>query len=267
MEDSRDYSVYSSNLDILSAFQCFQEYLHEAKYEGGKKTNTTHELKLTVSHYRTLLASDFDEFMRLLAKFPNSLPVTVHTFWKKKKSDKSFANYIYVSKSILSISVKSDDLDIISAVHDKLKDCFQASNPHQDQIEHLSKYDLKKSIFLAHRFDDYGTKMADVLSRFLLRLGFDVKEGSGYEAKDIPNKVANKIISQDIFICLVTPGDTSWILSEMAFAKGHNKYIIIVSQKETDFKKGIIGEDYEHIPFSKDTIEKCFSDFVYALPV
>ena len=46
--------------------------------------------------------------------------------------------------------------------------------------------------------------------------GFDILEGSGYEARDIPDKVAEKIMSQDIFICLVTPGDTLWILSETA---------------------------------------------------
>lgn len=34
-----------------------------------------------------------------------------------------------------------------------------------------------------------------------------------------------------------------------------------------NFNKGIIGGDYEHLPFSDAGIEKCFSDLVYALPV
>jgi hypothetical protein len=97
-------------------------------------------------------------------------------------------------------------------------------------------------------------------------LGFDVKEGSGYKARDIPDKVAGKIRSQDILICLVTPGDTSWILSEAAFAKGQNKYIVVVCQEEVTFNKGIIGGDYEHLSFPKDNVEKCFSDLVLALP-
>ncbi|MBI5204877.1 MAG: hypothetical protein HZA11_08175 [Nitrospirae bacterium] len=266
MEDSRTYSVYPSDLNIFVAFRQFGDYLKENNYEGGKQTSNSHKFKLNVSPYRTLLASDFNEFIKLLEKFPNALPLEVHTSWKKK-SNIMLANYIHISKSELMVSVNSDDLDIISAIHDKLKECFQAANPHQEQIERLSKYNLKKSIFLAHRFDEYGNKQAETLNRFLRRLGFDVKEGSGYEAKDIPDKVASKIRSQDIFISLVTPGDTSWILSEAAFAKGKNKYIIIICQDDVTFNKGIIGGDYEHLSFPKDSLEKCFSALVDALPV
>ena len=169
MEDSRTYSVYPSDLNIELAFRKFRDYLAENKYEGGKKTSEGHIFKLNVSPYRTLLANDFNEFMKLLDKFPNSLPLEVHTSWKKK-SDVVFANYIYLSKSELNVSVNSDDLDIISAIHDKIAEAFQASNPRQEQIERLSKYNLKKSIFLAHRFDEYGNKQAEVLNRFLIRL-------------------------------------------------------------------------------------------------
>ncbi len=58
-----------------------------------------------------------------------------------------------------------------------------------------------------------------------------------------------------------------WILSEAAYAKGKNKYIIIICQDDITFNKGIIGGDYEHLTFPKDLIEKCFSDLVYALPI
>jgi hypothetical protein len=94
-----------------------------------------------------------------------------------------------------------------------------------------------------------------------------LKRGAGYEAKDIPEKVAMKIDCQDIFICLVTSGDTIWILSEAAYAKGKSKYLIIICQDGVPFNKGIIGGDYEHLPFPEASIEKCFSDLVYALPV
>lgn len=266
MEDSRDYSVYPSNLDIPSSFKRYKEFLQDREYKGGEKTSDRHKFSLAVSPYRTLLAKDFEEFIKLLDKYPNSLPIELHTLWKKG-STLWFANYIYLSKSSLSISVNSDDLDIISSVHDNLQDCFQASNPHQDQIERLSKYGLKKSIFLAHRFDELGSELSSILNRFLVRLGFDVKEGAGYEAKDIPEKVAMKIDCQDIFIALVTSGDNSWILSEAAYAKGKNKYLIIICQDSVTFNKGIIGGDYEHLPFPEASIEKCFSELVYALPV
>lgn len=266
MEDGRTYSVYPSDLEMLGAFKEFRQYLKDNKYEGGRTQTSEHKFGLDVGPYRNLYADDFDTFIRLLEKYPKSMPLELHSSWKKK--DKSwFATYVRVRKSGLTISVKSDDLDVISAIHEKWKECFQASNPHQDQIERLSTYDLKKSVFLAHRFDDYGGSVASILSRFLGLLGFDVKEGSGYEAKDIPDKVASRIRPQDIFICLVTPGDTSWILSEAAFAKGLNKYLILICEKDVIFQKGIIGGDYEYLSFPKDNIEKCFSDLVFALPI
>ncbi|MGO9481382.1 MAG: hypothetical protein ACLP05_06345 [Candidatus Kryptoniota bacterium] len=126
---------------------------------------------------------------------------------------------------------------------------------------------MKKSIFLAHRLDESANKQAETLSRFLIRLGFDVKEGSGYETKESPDKVADKIRKQDILICLVTPRDAGWILSGTAFAKGIRKYIVILCQEDVTFNKGIIGGDYEHLLFPKDNIEKCFSGLVYALPI
>ncbi len=208
MEDSRKYYVYPSNLNIPSAFKCYRTFLQSRGYIGGKITTNAHKFRLEVSPYRTLLAEDFEEFLKLLDKFPNSIPIELHTRWENK-SKFSFANFIYLDKSSLMISVKSDNLDIISSVHDNLQECFHASNPHQDQIERLSKYGLKKSIFLAHKFDEVGNNLASILNRFLCRLGFDVKEGSGYEPKDIPEKVASKIDCQDIFICLVTSDDNS----------------------------------------------------------
>jgi hypothetical protein len=254
MQDKREYTVYPSNLDIPSSFKCYRDYLKNRGYSKG----AIYTAELTVSRYRTLSTEDFIEFIELLNRHPHSLIVNLHTRWEKEP-DYQFTNQIYLTKS--------SHIDIVSSVHDKLQQCFHASNPHQDQIDRLSKFWLKKSVFLAHKFDEIGNKLASTLERFLLSLGFDVKEGSGYEPKNIPDKVARKIDCQDIFICLVTPGDSSWILSEAAYAKGRNKYLIIICQDSVEFNKGIIGGDYEHLSFPNDFIEKCFSDLVYALPI
>ena len=266
MQEDRDYSVYPSDLDMLTAFKAFNQYLSDNNYEGGLKTSNEHDFMIEVNPHRRLNAENFKEFLQSLERHPDSLPLRIHSYWKKKK-DIAFSSIISVSRSGLKVSVRSDDLDIVSAVHDKIKDCFHASNPQLSQTERLSKYNLKKSIFLAHRFDDEGNSAAQTLEKFLVRLGFDVKEGSGYEAKDIPEKISSKIKSQDIFICLVTPGISSWIISEAAFAKALNKYLIVICQENVDFIKGIIGGDYEHLTFSRGFIEKCFSDLLYALPL
>jgi len=121
-------------------------------------------------------------------------------------------------------------------------------------------------VFLAHRFDEQGRAYAEVVVRFLRLLGFEVLQGEGYEARNIPEKVADRIRSQDIFLCIVSDGDASWILSEAAFAKGLSKYVIILRQEDVPFKKGIIGVDYEHLTFPKGSMEKAFTDLLYALP-
>jgi hypothetical protein len=105
-----------------------------------------------------------------------------------------------------------------------------------------------------------------VLRRFLERLGFDILEGEGYEGKDIPDKVIQRINQQDIFLCLFTPGDPSWLLTEVAFAKGREKYIVIVCEEKTVINRGIIGSDYEYLPFPSGFVEKAFSDLLSALP-
>jgi hypothetical protein len=60
-------------------------------------------------------------------------------------------------------------------------------------------YDLKKTFFLAYRLDDTGKVISASLGTFLRRLGFDVSEGSGYEARDIPENVADNRISSSVW--------------------------------------------------------------------
>jgi ribosome maturation factor RimP len=101
---------------------------------------------------------------------------------------------------------------------------------------------------------------------FLRRLGFDVAEGAGYEARDIPEKVGDRIRSQDIFLCVATPGDSSWLLSEAAFAKALGKHVIILCQADVEFNKGIIGSEHEYLSFPRGNVEKIYCDLLYALP-
>ena len=68
---------------------------------------------------------------------------------------------------------EADDLNTMAALHDKLRDIFRASPPQPEKSPYLSRYDLKKSVFVAHRFDDTGKTVAGLLMTFLRRLGFD----------------------------------------------------------------------------------------------
>jgi hypothetical protein len=263
MQDSRDYSVYPSNLNILECFINIRRYFENSSLvESRKGSNISYTIR--VDDTRRLYADNYDEFIQIFEQYPHSIPVRMHSHWEK--NEEFICILIEVYSSNIEVAIYSKDSHLISALHEKIKEIFKASNAPIERSSQISRTSLKKTIFLAHRFDDYGNKFARILITFLRRLGFDLVEGSGYEARDIPDKVAEKIISQDIFICLVTPGDTLWILSETAYARGLKKYIIILCQENIDFKTGILGRDYEYITFPENNLEKCFNDLLYALP-
>ena len=265
MRDSRTYPAYPSDLDVLNSFKKLEDYLIRCEFKEDLKSCSKIRYTLNLNITRTIEADTFQEFMELLKQFPKSMPIDIHGHFVNKKNNK-VAIIIFLRKSELDVIIESTDLNLICAFHEKTKEFFQASNPLESVEKPVSRYGLKKTIFLAHRFDEVGNEISARLEIFLKRLGFDVKEGSGYEAKDIPDKVKNKISSQDIFICLVTPGDSSWILSEASTAKALNKYLIIICQRGVKFNKGIIGKDHEYLEFPDEYIEKIYSDLLYALP-
>jgi hypothetical protein len=204
-----------------------------------------------------------DEFLEILKQYPNPNETWTHCHWNKGKEDIGVS--IGVRRSSIETNIHANDLTIIGGLHDKICEVFQARNPKREKSPVL-RYDLKRTVFVAHRFDKPGNDYANELMRFLRRLGFEVIEGEGYETRDIPAKVADRIKTQDIFMCIVSGGDHSWILSEAAYAKGLSKYLIILVQDDLTFNKGIIGTDYEHIPFPANRIEKVFSPLLYILP-
>jgi len=267
MEDIRKYSVYPSNLDIRLSCKKLRDYFDRSKYTENNESCTRNvHYKIYISKERTLNTKDYSEFMQAMEQYPNTSHIFVHSHWVGNNGV-SFQCEIAITTSHLEVSIKADDLNIISAIHDNIRDIFQASNPQSEEIKRRARYNVKKSVFLAYRFDDCGTATAKELKEFLKGLGFHVLEGEGYEAKNIPAKIEQRIRSQDIFICLVTPGDPSWIQSEASFAKALNKYLIILFQDDATFNKGIIGNDYEHLTFPKDRIEKVYTDLLHNLPI
>ena len=265
MQDDREYTVYPSDLDVLSAFTKFYRYLKDLGYTPMENTTEGFYFQIVVNPYRTLHADNYDEFLRLLAEHPKAQPVCIHTRFNKD-NDMGFAFRIDVKSSGLGTSVRCNRLEVLSSIHDHIRECFKAHNPNEGQRLEFYRRGLKKSVFLAHRFDASGEDTAATLSQFLRRLGFDVKEGSGYEGRDIPDKVSERIRSQDIFMALVTKGDPSWILSEAAYAKALSRHIILIIEEGCEFKKGILGSDFEHMEFPVGQLEKCYSSLVYALP-
>jgi len=265
MDDSRTYKIYPNDLDLYDAYKAFYEHLKKCNYTENIKSGCREiEFDAQISDERRLRTHRTDEFLEIIKQYRNPISTWTHCHWEKGDDDIGIT--IGVKRSEIDTTIKAKDLTIIGGLHDKICEVFQARNPIREKSSKL-RYDLKRTVFVAHRFDKPGNDYANELMRFLRRLGFEVVEGEGYEARDIPAKVADRIKTQDIFICIVSEGDSSWILSEVAYAKGLSKYIIILVQDDLSFRKGIIGTDYEHLSFPNNRIERVYSDLLYALPI
>ncbi|OHB67909.1 MAG: hypothetical protein A2Y77_03445 [Planctomycetes bacterium RBG_13_62_9] len=262
MEENRVYNTYPSNLDIVRAIKEFDEYLSKSGYKPNDRSEGG-TLSLQVDPHRRLNAESWAEFITLLERHPSALPS--FNFGWTKEGDIWIAAAVSVRESQLVISVNSSDHDRVAGVHEVLKAAFKASNPPTSE-KPMSRYRLKKSIFIAHRFDDRGKEVGGIIGRFCSLLGFEVKDGMGYESRVIPDKVAERIESQDIFIVIFTEGKNDWLISEMSYAKGLNRYLIVLADSSLDVPKGIVGSDFEHISFPPDNPYKCLIDLLYALP-
>jgi hypothetical protein len=113
-----------------------------------------------------------------------------------------------------------------------------------------------RSIFIAHRFDDTASALADRLARFLNILGFDVKTGRGYAPRSVSDKVRERLEQQAVVVALRTKGeDDTWLIQESILADSRGKPLIIIKELGADFKSGLLA-DLEYIAFQAPHIEQ-----------
>lgn len=266
MRDNRKYSVYPSDIDVVQGFRLVEKFLAECKMKEVACNCPNTRFNLKISETRDLNVETFSEFLKLLEQHRGGA-IRLHSHWKKRLGSIVTVGIELIPSHLqVYIDADADEVSLIMGIHGKIQEIFQASNPMPEKSPSLERQNLKKSIFLAHRFDETGLDVARKLMRFLQGLGFYVLDGIGYEANSIPEKVKDRIRIQDIFICLATPGDFSWIISEMAHAGALSKYIVILCQEDVIFNAGIIGKDREYMRFPCGGIEKIYTDLLYALP-
>jgi hypothetical protein len=265
MRETRQYGVYPSNLEPLAAFTGLHDHMVRSGYQENPKACKNIEYVVRVDSTRTLETYKYSEFLEILGRHPRPKDTRAHSHWTTGSAG-DLGCIVDLDPGSLQVIVESTDLNLLAGTHDIVRQLFDASNPPKERNELLSRMHLKKSVFLAHRFDDGGRACATIVSHFLGRLGFDVKEGEGYEARDIPRKVIERIEAQDVFLCLATPGDHHWILSEASFAKARDKYVIVICEEGVTFSKGILGSDFEYLTYPAGFVEKMYVELLYALP-
>lgn len=264
MNDIRQYRAYPSDLDLQASLRLVWDYFHDCRYKEDWETCPAATITFTVNADRTFTLRSLKELERLLQKHAHPENLFLHTHWKVR--DEVIRFMVTIEPSRLIVSVQSEDPNVVAGIHERVKEIFKVSGETAERSPDPRRSQCRKSVFLAHRFDETGRAESARLSTFLRRLEFSVSEGEGYEAAAVPEKVSARIMSQDIFLCLVTPGDPSWLQSEAGFAKAKGKYIILLIQEGVPFNRGIVGADYEHMQFPCGNVERAFSDLLYALP-
>jgi len=132
MREERKYSVYPSDLDVLQSFIQLQDYLIECGYEEDTDCCDKISYDLKLNEFRSLHADNYSEFLRVLEQYPHASSIGIHTHWKRESGDTFMCN-ISLHQSEMEISVKSEDLNTIAAIHDKAKEFFMAYNPPQNK--------------------------------------------------------------------------------------------------------------------------------------
>jgi len=265
MRDSRTYSIFPSNLSLPKALHEVDLKICGLGYSEAIGVCDKIQYTATIDSTRTLSAAYWKEFLCIIDCHPNSQDLYIHSHWTASER-KEVEIFLTVSRRKIDSTVGSTDEAVAALMHETIRLAFHASNPAPEKSPELSRWNLKKTIFLARRFDGLGMRTGSIVRTFLSRAGFSVSDGEGYEARMIPEKVKDRIMAQDILVALVTPGDLTWIMSEVAFAHAQGRYVVFLVQEGCNINKGIAGSDYEHITFPKDRVEAAFSDLLFALP-
>jgi hypothetical protein len=128
MQDERKYSIDQSDLDVRQSFIQLQDYFIECGYEedAASCNNIAHKIRL--NEFRELNADDFAEFLRALEHHPHPGSIAIHAHWKREP-DVTFVFNVALNEGQLEISVKSDDLNLITDVHEKAREFFKGYNP------------------------------------------------------------------------------------------------------------------------------------------
>lgn len=127
------------------------------------------------------------------------------------------------------------------------------------------KQRLKRTVFVAHSFDDTGRSYAFQLTKFLSLLGFEVATGEGFAPESVSAKVKRRLSAQEIAVVVISHNeDLTWVVQESASASVAAKPIFLLIERGVEFKPGILG-DLEYILFEPGQITGAFTPILEGL--
>ncbi len=252
MEIETTYRIWPRDLDFEKLFSAVEAFAYERKMErvSGRFTVERDE-------FETITAHSLEEF-RSVFKSPIKFE-RLFTAQSFKKKDVSLGVEVSSRGHSLTITVKSNDPDLVTLGQNRFKVDFRLQKPPVPLADSLRATYPQPTIFLGRHFDEGAAATAGTLKQFLSLLSIEVVEGEAYSARPIPAKVEALIDGQELYLGLVTKNsEHDWITAEAAYARGKSKLIILVVEEGTSFNPTIIGRDFEQIRFPSGRIEQSF---------
>lgn len=146
----------------------------------------------------------------------------------------------------------------MSDPHSKILDAVEPvlSVERLDEVPGASRI---TSAFIAHAFDDEGSRYAHEVTLFLQLIGIRSESGRAFEPKRVSDKVLQRLARHDMLVAIATPQqDHTRITQEITTAAALGKHLFILKHADASLKEGILG-DHEVIPFPNGHVSSAFS--------
>ena len=204
---------------------------------------------------------ELDDFLRfLVATRPEETWIWIRNPAKGQDLD------LYVYPDRVTVAAKMPEASTAMDLCDAVEQIFRLEQARESvagtrQVEGPGE----RTVFLAHSFDEKGSRIASIVERFLVLLDFDVATGREYTSKRISEKVKQRIKEREILVSILTarPEETAdekfrpsqWLIQEASLAEGLDKPLFLLIEEGVKFDPGIHG-DIEYIRFSEATLSE-----------
>ena len=266
MKLTKEYAVKEINLHLLPEF--IEKVKSSIPSSMLVETDGT-ELELD-QHFLLQSASEvastrnpqeFRDILRTMKEPSLSVVARVDCFNKNPRfrsiESRPPAFFFDSDKDSIRVSMARNTADSITALFRALEETFDlvTVKPSLGTERQVAK---RRTVFVAHSFDERGKSYAYEVIKLLTLLGFQVATGEGYSPEGVSTKVRKRLMGQEVVIAVLSrKEDSTWLTQETAGAAFTNKPLILLIEEGVAFKPGVLG-DLECIRFSEGQISAAF---------
>ena len=252
MQRTIQYHIWPNDVDFGKKIKLLLNFVKKSNFEIKQNAQDPANLFIIKKdRYTTDETGFIEDFIELLNNTPSLINFTFILHFIRNDNDKDFLIIgLGYSKECIEVHVLTeDDADMVYLTHNFIKENFHLKNPEIPLTDDNRSLYLNPTVFIGRRFNKVADDYYNKLSSFFELLGFDVIQGEEYNSNYIPEKVKNRIDTQDIFIALISGDKHDWITSESSYAHKGGKHIILLVENNTVFNPTLLGKDLEQYVF------------------